>query len=68
LLERDPRVDAPRETESVAGAFNRHMDAAIDSLNDSVARAFRASAAAPGSPRISAAPAWSSSIDRKSPS
>jgi hypothetical protein len=36
LLERDPRDDAPRETESVAGAFNRHMDAAIDSLNDSV--------------------------------
>jgi hypothetical protein len=35
LLKRDPRTDAPREIESVAGAFNRHMDAAIDSLNDS---------------------------------
>jgi HAMP domain-containing protein len=35
LLEQDPRRDAPREIESVAGAFNRHMDAAIDSVNAS---------------------------------
>jgi hypothetical protein len=36
LLERDPIRDDPRENESVAGTFNRHMDAAIDSVNDSV--------------------------------
>lgn len=31
-----PSVEhAPREHESIAAAFNRHMDAAIDSCNDS---------------------------------
>lgn len=42
ILERDPKVDAPREAESIAGAFNRHMDAAIDSVNDSVSEPTRA--------------------------
>lgn len=36
LLTKDPQVDAPREIESVAGAFNRHMDAALDSANESI--------------------------------
>lgn len=36
LLAKDPRIDAPRENESIAGAFTRHMDAALDSANDSV--------------------------------
>lgn len=43
LLARDPRVDAPREAESVAGCFNRHMDAALDSANDSIGNPSRAS-------------------------
>lgn len=41
ILERDPRADAPRESESIAGAFNRHMDAAIESVNDSAAEPYR---------------------------
>lgn len=43
LLAKDPRIDAPRENESVAGAFNRHMDAALDSANDSIGNPSRAS-------------------------
>ena len=42
ILEKDPRTDAPREAESVAGAFNRHMDAAIDSVNMSAGEPTRA--------------------------
>jgi hypothetical protein len=42
ILEKDPKRDAPRENESVAGAFNRHMDAAIESCNDSAHAATRA--------------------------
>jgi hypothetical protein len=42
ILERDPRVDDPRESESIAGTFNRQMDAAIDSVNDSVGEPTRA--------------------------
>jgi hypothetical protein len=35
ILERDPKHDAPREAESIAAAFNRQMDAAIESCNAS---------------------------------
>jgi hypothetical protein len=42
ILERDPARDAPRESESIAGAFNRHMDAAIDSVNGSAGESTRA--------------------------
>jgi hypothetical protein len=42
ILEKDPKRDTPRESESVAGAFNRHMDAAIESCNDSTHAATRA--------------------------
>lgn len=41
LLSRDPEHDAPREAESVAGCFNRHMDAAIESCNASAHAASR---------------------------
>lgn len=35
ILVRDPKEDEPRESESIAGAFNRHMDAAIESVSAS---------------------------------
>lgn len=41
LLEKDPKRSPPREAESVAGCFNRHMDAAIDSVNASVGEPMR---------------------------
>lgn len=41
ILERDPARDAPRESESIAGAFNRQLDAAIDSVNDSTGESTR---------------------------
>lgn len=42
LLEQDPKRAPPRERESVAGAFNRQMDAAIDAADDSAGLPFRA--------------------------
>jgi hypothetical protein len=42
LLEQDPKREPPREAESIAGAFNRHMDAAIDAVDRNAGLPLRA--------------------------
>lgn len=42
ILKRDPKRSSPRESATPIDTFNRHMDAAIDSVSDSVGLSTRA--------------------------